>query len=65
VNNHTVHVNGLYRHGFLIAPVVLKQVEELIEMINKNNTNEESEHLLFTYSHLLPITNTGGEHSVI
>ena len=57
VNNHTVHVNGLYRHGFLIAPVVLKQVEELIEMINKNKTNKESEHLLFTYSHLLPITN--------
>ncbi len=56
VNNNTVHVNGLYRHGFLIAPVVLKQVEELIALLNKNNKDEESEYSHFKYSHLLPIT---------
>ena len=28
-NNRLIQVNGLYRHGFLIAPVLLKQVTQL------------------------------------
>jgi glycine oxidase len=27
VNQRLIQVNGLYRHGFLISPVVLEQVE--------------------------------------
>ncbi|KGJ92677.1 FAD dependent oxidoreductase [Colwellia psychrerythraea] len=35
-----IQVNGLFRHGFLIAPVVLKQVLTLVNnQINKSNDN--------------------------
>lgn len=35
-----IQVNGLFRHGFLIAPVVLKQVLTLVNnQINKTNDN--------------------------
>jgi len=61
VNNHTIHVNGLYRHGFLIAPVVLAQVNELVGMYNKNNSLQVSKdsHFDFStlrYAHLVPVT---------
>jgi len=61
MNNHTMHVNGLYRHGFLIAPVILAQVNELVEMHIKNNVLGVSEdsHLDFSklrYAHLIPVT---------
>lgn len=58
VNKHTVHVNGLYRHGFLIAPVVLEQVNELIKLHDKTGCLINSDYSHFKYSHLLPITNT-------
>jgi len=55
VNNHTIHVNGLYRHGFLIAPVVLEQVTELINQYSKNNGFDKEGYSQLKYSHLLPI----------
>lgn len=59
-NQRLIQVNGLYRHGFLIAPVVLKQVESLIgvlkESYSKGKEPDESEYSHFKYSHLLPIT---------
>jgi glycine oxidase len=56
VNKRLVQVNGLYRHGFLIAPVVLKQVEAVVESLNKNVTPYKGDFSGFKYSHLLPIT---------
>ncbi len=55
-NNRLVQVNGLYRHGFLIAPVVLKQVELLVDSLSKNENLTESEYSQFEYSEWLPIT---------
>jgi glycine oxidase len=43
-----IQVNGLFRHGFLIAPVVLKQVLALIN----NRINNANDNL--PYSHYLP-----------
>jgi len=38
VQDSLIQVNGLFRHGFLIAPVVLKQVITLVNnLINKSN----------------------------
>ncbi|NQZ79808.1 MAG: FAD-dependent oxidoreductase [Colwellia sp.] len=51
VNQHLIQVNGLYRHGFLIAPVVLEQVMQLVKNIQAG-TSDYNESL---YSHLLPI----------
>ncbi len=53
-----VQVNGLYRHGFLIAPVVLEQVSELIKALSLNADRKNIKKLNsdFTYSHWLPIT---------
>ncbi len=59
VNKRTVHVNGLYRHGYLIAPVVLAQVNELIKLHNENGglaNKDESDYAHFKYSHLLSIS---------
>ena len=66
LNNTTVHVNGLYRHGYLISPVVLAQVEELVELLIKDRSLKESggsstacsdsKYSNFKYSHLLPIS---------
>ena len=49
---HLIQVNGLYRHGFLIAPVVLEQVVDLV----KSMSNPSNKTANFSYSHLLPIT---------
>ena len=49
VDNSLIQINGLFRHGFLIAPVVLAQVENLVININ-NNTNQA-----LPYNSLLPI----------
>jgi glycine oxidase len=49
---HLIQVNGLYRHGFLIAPVVLEQVMQLINNIHLGTTNSGE----YPYSHLLPIS---------
>jgi glycine oxidase len=44
-----IQVNGLFRHGFLIAPVVLKQVLALVNnRINKSNDNLPYSHYLAT-----------------
>jgi len=50
-----IQVNGLFRHGFLIAPVVLAQVENLI--ININNGSNK----VLPYDSLLPIHNKESE----
>jgi len=59
-----VQVNGLYRHGFLIAPVVLQQINELVAALAPGPTektrfsHQRLSQLLtdnhFSYSHLLP-----------
>lgn len=51
-----IQVNGLFRHGFLIAPVVLKQVLALVTAIDKSNNcaNNLSE-VKLPYSELLPV----------
>lgn len=36
VNQHLIQVNGLYRHGFLIAPVILEQVMLAVSQLNKS-----------------------------
>ena len=50
--NGLIQVNGLYRHGFLIAPVVLSQVLEHVDnlMLQQNKASAS-----YQYSHLLPI----------
>jgi len=45
-----IQVNGLYRHGFLIAPVVLEQVVQLVKNMQSSNNNTD-----LPYSHLLPL----------
>ncbi|MCP4955164.1 MAG: FAD-dependent oxidoreductase [Photobacterium aquimaris] len=44
-----IQVNGLFRHGFLIAPVVLKQLMAVVDNV-LNNTNEP-----LPYADLLPV----------
>lgn len=39
VQNSLIQINGLFRHGFLIAPVVLSQVLTVIDNL-KNNTDK-------------------------
>ena len=53
--NGLIQVNGLYRHGFLIAPVVLSQVLEHVDnlMFEQNKAPAS-----YQYSHLLPISQT-------
>lgn len=48
-----IQVNGLYRHGFLIAPVVLSQVLEHVDnlLLQKNKAIAS-----YQYAHLLPIS---------
>ena len=54
-----IQVNGLYRHGFLIAPVVVAQVNQLVNYLIKNDLNNVSQadidEAKFQYSNLLPI----------
>lgn len=51
-NNNVIQVNGLYRHGFLIAPVIMKQAEQVIknQLANQPVTNN------CPYSELLTVT---------
>jgi len=53
MNGRLIQVNGLYRHGYLIAPVVLKQVEKAVNQNLKLNSVDEQKN----YSSLLPIKN--------
>ncbi|WP_286234026.1 glycine oxidase ThiO [Thalassotalea sediminis] len=50
IDNRVIHVNGLYRHGFLIAPVVLAQLTHAVEAVIGNKVNTKS-----PYQHLLPV----------
>jgi len=52
VEQQLIQVNGLYRHGFLIAPVVLEQVIQVVNNMHAG-TNTGGE---YPYSHLLPIS---------
>ena len=48
VQDSLIQVNGLFRHGFLIAPVVLKQIMASVENIQNCSENP------LPYEHLLP-----------
>ena len=51
-----IQVNGLFRHGFLIAPVVLKQVLALVtEMGQRNTCLTNLSGVNLPYSDLLPV----------
>ncbi len=52
IKQRLIQVNGLYRHGFLIAPVVLTQVEKAV-IQSLQHSNDDA---LGQYCHLLPIT---------
>jgi glycine oxidase len=54
VQSRLIQVNGLYRHGYLISPVVLKQVLALVNEMNGTDGNFRSDANL-PYSHWLPI----------
>jgi len=50
IQNSLIQVNGLFRHGFLIAPVVLKQTLAVIDNL-LNSTNST-----LPYADLLPVS---------
>jgi len=54
-HNALMQVNGLYRHGFLIAPVVLAQV---LEHVNNLMLQQQKSVDSYQYAHWLPITRT-------
>ncbi|MEI6894631.1 MAG: FAD-dependent oxidoreductase [Colwellia sp.] len=57
VQDSLIQVNGLFRHGFLIAPVVLEQTLAVISnYINNTNT-------ALPYAELLPVTMTGNKQA--
>ncbi|NQY62105.1 MAG: FAD-dependent oxidoreductase [Alteromonadaceae bacterium] len=59
VKQQLVQVNGLYRHGFLIAPVVVEQINQLVARFKKSGasfTNISCDQQQFNYSSWLPIT---------
>ncbi|MGJ8692506.1 MAG: FAD-dependent oxidoreductase [Thalassotalea sp.] len=51
-NHHLIQVNGLFRHGYLISPVVLQQVLDLVNLIQSNKALNSP----CRYSDLLPIS---------
>lgn len=54
-HNALIQVNGLYRHGFLIAPVVLAQVLEHVDNIMLKQKKSVDN---YQYAHLLPVSQT-------
>tara|TARA_R110000787_G_scaffold172321_3_gene284960 strand:+ start:18 stop:413 length:396 start_codon:yes stop_codon:yes gene_type:complete len=52
-DNALIQVNGLYRHGFLIAPIVLAQVIEHVDNLLLQQ-KKPLEH--YKYGHWLPIS---------
>lgn len=59
VKNSLIQVNGLYRHGFLISPVVLKQIEQAVQFLLQSkplNAHNSKQLAQGEYSNLLPIT---------
>lgn len=59
VENGLIQVNGLYRHGFLIAPVVLAQV---IEHVDNVLLKQQKSWKNYQYAHWLPITSQAINH---
>jgi len=57
VQDSLIQVNGLFRHGFLIAPVVLKQT--LAVIANQLNFTCSSTNNPLPYSDLLPVVMSG------
>ena len=57
VQDSLIQVNGLFRHGFLIAPVVLKQT--LAVVANQLNFTCNSTNNPLPYSDLLPVVMSG------
>jgi len=57
VQDSLIQVNGLFRHGFLIAPVVLKQT--LAVIANQLNFTCNSTNNPLPYSDLLPVVMSG------
>lgn len=57
LNESLIQVNGLFRHGFLIAPVVLAQMEQLVLNIKHSRSNPASNSMnqALPYESLLPI----------
>lgn len=53
IENNVIQVNGLYRHGFLIAPVVLAQLLSAVNAMQSDELNIQS-----SYQHLLPVNLT-------
>lgn len=51
-NNKLIQVNGLFRHGYLISPVVLSQVLSVVSNINHHQAVDNN----CQFSELLPIT---------
>jgi glycine oxidase len=51
--NGLIQINGLYRHGFLIAPVVLSQVLEHVDNLMRQQNKTPAS---YQYAHLLPIS---------
>lgn len=52
-HNALIQVNGLYRHGFLIAPVVLAQVLEHVDNIM---LEQQKSYDNYRYAHWLPVS---------
>ena len=51
-SNALIQVNGLYRHGFLIAPIVMSQVIEHVEnLIQQQHRGVDD----YQYANLLPV----------
>ena len=57
-SKNLIQVNGLFRHGYLISPVVMSQVCELVS----NLDNDKAHHIACQYSHWLPITEHAFSH---
>lgn len=52
VDKQLIQVNGLYRHGFLIAPIVLAQIEQATAQFFAQTATEQVD----DFSNLLPIS---------
>lgn len=52
IKNNLIQVNGLYRHGFLICPVVIKQLELAVARVLETNQQSGFQ----DFSTLLPIS---------
>lgn len=54
--NRLIQVNGLYRHGYLISPIVVKQVEAAVQQTLESHSSSSQIVDLSPYSALMPIS---------